>query len=296
MRVNPASEQEALKELNITYVKAPLNVPSILQKNQKWLDQELTGTTVSWPEITSGPQQTQALAAGELHILNAVGAPSVLLASANGVDIKIISMYSRAPKAFMIVSNQDEIKSVKDLKGKKIAGPKGTVLHQLLAAALVREGMSMDDVQFVSMEIPDASAALAKKSIDAALLAGPVALKAINSGAHMVTNGEGLVDANIVVAASSEFIAKHPEVIDTFLKVQKKSLDFMAQKPDETLEIVSKELGISLEDAKSMLPMYDFDMTIKEKDIEELKKTQAFLLENKLQPKEIEIESLIYKK
>lgn len=292
----PTKKPDPLTKLNITYVKSPLNVPSILQKNKQLFDKEFSGTTIGWPELTSGPQQTQALASGDLQILNAVGAPSALLAASNGVDLKIISMYSRAPKAFMIVSNQESIRSVKDLKGKKVAGPKGTVLHQLLTSALVKEGMGIQDVQFVSMELPDALAALTGKSVDAALLAGPVAQNALKSGAHTITTGEGLVDATIVVAASGDFIAKHPDAVDKFLKVQKESLAFMKEKPDETAEIVAKELGITADEVKRMLPLYNFDMTITDNDLAELKKTQEFQLENKLQQKAVDIQALIYKR
>ena len=49
---------------------------------------------------------------------------------------------------------------MKDLKGKKVAGPRGTVLHQLLIAALIKEGMSVDDVEFLSMDQPAALSAM----------------------------------------------------------------------------------------------------------------------------------------
>ncbi len=60
----------------------------------------------------------------------------------------------------MILTNNNSIKSATDLVGKKVAGPKGTILHQVLISALDKEGLSMDDVEFVNMGIPEASAAL----------------------------------------------------------------------------------------------------------------------------------------
>ena len=65
-------------------------------------------------------------------------------------------------------SADDSIKSAQDLKGKTIAGPTGTNLHQLLVAYLEEAGMTIDDVNFVNMKIPDAKAALDGKSIDVA--------------------------------------------------------------------------------------------------------------------------------
>ena len=80
----------------------------------------------SYSELTSGADQTAALASGSIQILNAVGGTSVILAAANGADIKIISMYSTSPGAFQLYSADPEINSPEDLKGKTIAGPKGT--------------------------------------------------------------------------------------------------------------------------------------------------------------------------
>lgn len=54
-----------------------------------------------------------------------------------------------------------------------IAGPKGTILHELLAAYLKQGGLSIEDVKFVSMGLPQARAALENGSADCALLAGP---------------------------------------------------------------------------------------------------------------------------
>ena len=59
-----------------------------------------------------------------------------MIAASNGVDLKIIVTYYQAPKGFMLVTNDKSIKGPEDLKGKKIGGPKGTILHQVLVAAL----------------------------------------------------------------------------------------------------------------------------------------------------------------
>ena len=214
---------EQVSEINLTYVKSPLNVPSIIQKQDDLFGKEFSkdNIAVNFHEITSGPDQTQALAAGELDFLHALGGTSALIAASNGVELEILNTYSRSPKGFMILTNDDSITSAKDLVGKKVAGPKGTVLHQVLIAALKNEGHTIDDVEYINMGIPEASAALADGSVDAALIAGPTALKAINSGSKVVANGEGLVDGIIVTAVSKDFADKHPDLVDRFLKVEK---------------------------------------------------------------------------
>ena len=186
------AEVPDLKELRITYVKAPLNIPSIVEKKQQSFEKAFPGVKLTFPEIASGAKQTEAMAAGELDIANALGGTSAILAAANGADVKILGIYSRAPKAFTIMVKDPSIQSVKDLKGKKIGGPKGTILHQVLLSALAAEGMSAEDVEFVNMDIPPAVAALQSGSLDAALVAGPGVYQATQNGARILKTGEGL--------------------------------------------------------------------------------------------------------
>ncbi|EII6782245.1 TPA: ABC transporter substrate-binding protein [Clostridioides difficile] len=287
---------EKLSEINLTYVKSPLNVPSIIQKQDDLFGKEFKkdNIKVNFHEITTGPEQTQALAAGEIDFLHALGGTSALIAASNGVELKILNTYSRSPKGFMILTNNNSIKSAADLVGKKVAGPKGTILHQVLISALDKEGLSMDDVEFVNMGIPEASAALSDGSIDAALIAGPVALKAMKSGSKLVANGEGLVDGIIITAVSTDFAEKHPEIVERFMKVEKETLEYVNNNFDEAMEKVAKEVDLSLEETKELYAWYDFSLDITDKDISSLEDTQDFLIKNKLQEKKVNIKELIY--
>ncbi|AXU73008.1 ABC transporter substrate-binding protein [Clostridioides difficile] len=287
---------EKLSEINLTYVKSPLNVPSIIQKQDDLFGKEFKkdNIKVNFHEITTGPEQTQALAAGEIDFLHALGGTSALIAASNGVELKILNTYSRSPKGFMILTNNNSIKSAADLVGKKVAGPKGTILHQVLISALDKEGLSMDDVEFVNMGIPESSAALSDGSVDAALIAGPAALKAMKSGSKLVANGEGLVDGIIVTAVSTDFAEKHPEIVERFMKVEKETLEYVNNNFDEAMEKVAKEVDLSLEETKELYAWYDFSLDITDKDISSLEDTQDFLIKNKLQEKKVNIKELIY--
>lgn len=286
-----------ISEINLTYVKAPLNVPSIIQKQDDLFGKEFSSDdiAVNFYEITSGPDQTAALASGELDVLHALGGTSALIAASNGVDLKIINTYSRSPKGFMILTNNDEIVSAKDLVGKKVAGPKGTILHQVLIAALNNEGYSIDDVEFINMGIPEASVALEDGSVDAALIAGPTAYKAVKNGSKVVANGEGLVDGIIVTAVSKEFAEKHPDIIERFIKVENETLEYINNNFDEAMEKVSEEVGLTVDEVKEMYDWYDFSIDITDNDIKSLEDTQRFLIDNGLQENEVNVQDLIYK-
>ena len=285
------------KEINITYVKSPLNIPSILEKNRDMFGKEFSkdGIEIKFHELTTGPEQTQALAAGELDFLHALGGTSAIIAASNGVDLKITNIYSRSPKGFMLISRTSDIKEPKDLVGKKIAGPKGTILHQLLLTYLEKDNLKVEDVEFINMGLPESMAALQSGNVDVALLAGPVALKAIKNGASVVTNGEGLVEGIVVTAVSGKFLKENPELVDRFLKINEDAVKFIADDFETTLKITAEDTGLTKEEVMELYPLYDFNTEIKTSDIDDLVKTQDFLIKNGLQEKKIDINIIIKK-
>ncbi|WP_281520107.1 ABC transporter substrate-binding protein [Acidaminococcus timonensis] len=286
-----------MDKVSITYVQAPLNVPSIVEKANQSFEKKFKekGVTAGYSTITSGADQTAALASGDIQFLNCVGGSSVLLSAANGNDIKIISLYSQAPKAFKLFSKDGSIKSAADLKGKTIAGPKGTILHELLAAYLQKAGLTMKDVKFVSMGLPAAASAMENGSADCALLAGPLAYNAEKKGMHVVTTGEGLVSGLTVTAVSGKFYKEHKDLVDTFLAVQKETLDFMQKNPDKALELTAKATELDPTAVKEMYPLYDFSMKITPEAIESLKKTQDFLVASGMMEKKVDVDALFVK-
>ena len=294
---SPSSVPPAQKpaSISITYVKAPLNVPSIVEKKLGSFEKEFAedNISVTFPEITVGSKQTEAMAAGSLDIAHCLGGTSAILAAANGVDLKIIAIYSRAPKAFVVLTKGDSIQKISDLKGKKVAGPKGTILHQLILAALAKNGLKADDIQFVSMDLPSSVAALMNGSVDVALSAGPDAIRAEKAGARILTNGEGLVEATIVTAVRGEFLKKYPELVKRFLSTHNSALSYMKNNSDDALNMTAAETGLPIDAVRQMYPWYDFDPAIKPSDIQELKRTQDFLIQNGMLQKSIEIEKMI---
>lgn len=284
-----------LKDLKVTYVKQPLNIPSIVDKANQTIVKgfEKDGTKVTFPEISSGAKQTEALAAGSLDIASCLGGTSAILAASNGADVKVVGIYSRAPKAFNIMVKDPAIKTAADLKGKRVVGPKGTILHQILAAALVKEKLSLKDVEFRSIGIPAAVNALLAGEADAALVAGADVLRAQRAGARILANGEGLVNATIVIGVSGKFLKEHPETVKKYIALHQESIDFMKKNQDKAFEFTAKETGLSPEDVKLMAPWYDFSTSITAKDLKDLEETQEFLLANDMQKKKIDIKSMI---
>lgn len=290
-------EENKIKEVNLTYVTSPLNVPSIIAKEKGIFQQvfEKEGIKVNFVEITSGAQQTQALASGDIHFLYCVGGSPVISSFSNGADIKILNMYSRAPEAFAIISKSTDIKKPSDLIGKTIGAPAGTNAHELLVSYLASEGLKISDVNFVSMGMPNAQSALIGGSIDAAVVAGPIAYSLEKSGNHVVTTGKNYIEAMTAVALTQKFYSENPKIVALFNKAQKEVMTFMDKNPEESLNIAAKTLNMDINEIKDMYKAYNFSTEISPEDIQGLQRTADFMLNNKMIEKGVDVKDVIAK-
>ena len=172
-------------------------------------------------------------------------------------------------------------------------GPRGTVLHQLMVAALVKEGMSVNDVTFVSMGIPAAMAAVVSGHADAALLAASAVIKAQEAGCQVITTAKGLVNVNLVMTVSDGFAKDYPKALDLVVKTQRQSLKWIKANWDKAVALGAKEHGISIEDAQKLAQWSNYYDTLTNDDIRGLVDDQFFLRENGLMDKKVNVPSLI---
>ncbi|MBQ8829144.1 MAG: NrtA/SsuA/CpmA family ABC transporter substrate-binding protein [Burkholderiaceae bacterium] len=286
---------EMPKELNIVYVKAPFNLQNMVIKDQQLLEKAFAtdNTKVNWKTITSGAKQAQAMAAGAVDMSAVMNTASLLMANGAGNPIYVATGVSHPADTFAIVGKAGEKLSVKDLKGKKIVGPRGTVLHQLLIASLVKNGMKPSDVDFVAMDIPSALAALTSGHADAALLAASAVIKAEKAGCQIVTTAKDLVNVNLVTTVSKSFAEKHPEAVKKVVQVQRDALTWIQNNWDKAVAIGAKEHGISLEEAQKLASWSHYYNLLNEKDIAGLEEDQKFLLENGMMAKKVDVKSLV---
>ena len=277
-----AAAAETVKEINVSYVRAPFNLQIMVMKSRHMLEKAFAedGITVQWHEITSGAKQAQAMAAGSLDIASVMNTTSALLANAGGNPVKIVGGVSRPGKTFAIVARENGPRTVAGLKGKTIAGPKGTVLHQMLVAALAREGLEESNVRFVSMGLPKARTAMLSGQVDAALLAASLVIKSVEAGAHVVTTADGLVTPKLVSVAREGFATQHPELIARYLTVSREAMRFIEENQEEAIRIGAEEHGISLKDGRTLFDWAGFTNHLAAEDLDSMREDLAFLEAN----------------
>ena len=201
-------------------------------------------------------------------------------------------MYSRSPKAFCMYSKDETLTTPESLKGKTIAGPTGTNLHELLVSYLAQAGMTLDDVNYVNMTIPDAKAGLDGGSVDVALLAGATAYNAEQQGYHLVADGEGLISALIAVATTLKFYDEHPDVIKKLNAAQEEIASYMADNQEATMETVAATLDLDVDAVKEMYGFYDFSTEITDADKEGFQNTADFMYESGMIENELDVNTL----
>lgn len=284
------------QQLNITYVKAPFNIQNIVMKSQGLLEKEFAeeGIKINWIPIKAGLNQVRGMAAGEIDMVAAMNTSTLLIANSAGNRIVIVDGVAHPDDTFAIVA-KPEVKNIVDLKGRQIVGPKGTVLHHLLSAALKSSGVEMKDVNWVSMNIPASLTTLLGGRADAALLAAGGILAAEKAGFHALVKAKGLIETNLVLAARGDFAKEYPDVVRRVAKVNREALRWALSNKSQAIALGAKELRLSKQDADRLFDWSHFYCDITQKDIDALQNSQRFLLEQKMMNRSVDVNTLLFR-
>ena len=287
--------EAAPDQINIAYVKDPFNLQNIVMKQHQSLEKEFQkdGIKINWVSINSGAQQAQAMAAGSLDVSAVMNTASLLMANGAGNKVLVATGVARPTQVFAVVGKAGQQMKIEDLKGKKVAGPKGTVLHQVLVAALKSKGMSINDVEFIQMDPGKAYAALMGKHVDAALLAASLIIKSNQAGAKTVVTADGLVNPLLVMAVSEKFAKENSALLERIVKVHRQTTKWIYENYDQAIAMGAKEAGVSLQDADKLAKWSHYFDVITDEDLQSLKSDQAFLLENDMMQNTVNTDQLV---
>lgn len=192
----------------------------ILLKGTGELEKKLAakGFTVEWTEFPSGPPLLEAVNAGAIDIGQTGEAPPIF-AQAAAADFVYIAHEPPAPKGEAILVPKDSaIKSVGDLKGKKVALNKGSNVHYLLVKLLEKAGVKYSDITPVFLAPADARAAFETGAVDAWVIWDPYQASAETTlGARTLADGSGVVPNNQFYLARKAFVEANPQIVDTVI-------------------------------------------------------------------------------
>jgi ABC-type nitrate/sulfonate/bicarbonate transport system substrate-binding protein len=260
--------------VNISYIITPFNLQIMVMKEQRMLEQAFAplGVDVSWHNINSGPAQTMAMAAGSLDIAPVINSASVILANAAGNPVEIAALVCRPKQTFALMVGPNGPHNIRELRGKTVAGAKGSVLHQMLIAALVKEGMKASDIEFIQMDINEARTALLANRVDAALQTSSLIIHNEEAGMRTLFTADGYINPLLFTVVRPVFAKDYPELLRIYLDVQEKAYDWIIANPTEAVEIGSRIHQISMEEG---MKLYRWSGLTKMMDAEDVASLEA---------------------
>lgn len=161
----PSWAQKSDKVFRIGHQKGWLS----LLKARGTLEKRLSplGISVSWTEFNAGPVQLEALNVGSIDFGDVGEAPPIFAQAAGAPLVYAGATVPRPGVEAVVVPKDSPIRSVADLKGKRVAYNKGSNVQYFLVKLLEKHGLKYSDVQSVFLAPPDARAAFEKGAVDA---------------------------------------------------------------------------------------------------------------------------------
>jgi sulfonate transport system substrate-binding protein len=233
-----AARAASLDELGIDY--AYYNPPSLILKQQGWLEEALSknGTKVNWILSLGSNKANGFLTANAVQFGSTAGS-AALLARANGSPIKTVFLYSRPEWTALVVGKDSPLKSVTDLKGKKVAATRGTDPWFFLIRSLRKNGLDIGDIELIDLQHPDGRVALERGQVDAwAGLDPHMAASQLDAGSRLLyRNAE--FNTFGALNAREDFLAAHPEITAVVLQQYERARKYAIAHPDETAKILA---------------------------------------------------------
>jgi sulfonate transport system substrate-binding protein len=219
----------------------------VLLKAKGTLEKRLAaqGVSVQWTEFPGGPQLLEGLNVGSVDF-GVTGETPPVFAQAAGADLLYVAYEPPAPTSEAILVPKDSgLKSVADLKGKKVALNKGSNVHYLLVRALEDAGVKYSEIQPVYLPPADARAAFESGSVDAWVIWDPFLAAAEKQlSARVLRNGQTLVDNHQFYLSTRNYAQKNPEVIKVLIEEVRAVGEDSKADPDKVTEQVAPLLGL----------------------------------------------------
>ena len=239
-----AAQAQAKAEVRIGYQKYGTLT---LLKGRGTLEKRLAeqGVGVKWTEFPAGPVLLEGLNVGSIDF-GTVGEAPPIFAQAAGANLVYVGNEPASPASeAIVVPKGSGLRTLADLKGKKIALNKGSNVHYLLLKALEKAGVAYADIQPVFLPPADARAAFERGSVDAWAIWDPFLAAAEKQlGARVLADGKGLVANYQFYLASRTYAEKNPEILRIVLDEVAKVDDWGRNNPDEVATILSAQTGL----------------------------------------------------
>ncbi|MDI1285564.1 MAG: NrtA/SsuA/CpmA family ABC transporter substrate-binding protein [Reyranella sp.] len=173
------------------------------------------------------------------------GIAAAILGGAVGEPVVVVGALSN--KGMGVISKAgSDVKTVKELKGKRVGIWPGSTQEVFIMERLRMEGLTAKDITAVRVPFGEMPAMLARGDIDAYVGAEPGPALSITSGVGQLVEypyGTAMGGLNMIFGTNEETVAKDPELIRTMLRIHRQAVEFMSANKQAVVDMTVQKLG-----------------------------------------------------
>ena len=274
---------DAPKEIRLDY--AYYSPSSLVLRRFGWLEQAFKqdGVGVKWVLSAGSNRALEYLNGNSIDIGSSAGL-AALLSKANGNPIRAPYIFSRPEWTALVVRRDSPIRSLADLKGKKVAATKGTDPYLFLLRALQTVKLKRSDIEHVALQHADGRTALEQGRVDAWAGLDPLmAASELDAGSRLIYRNVAFNTYGFL-NVREEFLARHPAEVKRVIAAYERARRWILANTTEAAKILAEEAKVSLEVALMQLKLRT-DFSNPQPSSEHVKALQAaapILLEEQL--------------
>ncbi|MBF0478866.1 MAG: aliphatic sulfonate ABC transporter substrate-binding protein [Candidatus Omnitrophica bacterium] len=220
--IKSSCAEEKLNVVKLDY--ANYNPVSLVLKEKGFLEEDLSrdGIKVEWVLSQGSNKALEALNSKTVDFASAAGA-AAFISRAKDNPVKSIYVFSKPEWTALVTLNKSGIKTVADLKGKKVAATLGTDPFVFLVRALAEDGMTLKDIQFVALQHADGKDALLRGEVDAWAGLDPLLAQAEVDNGAILFHRDADLNTYGLLNTREDFIQNHPGMITRVLQAYEKA-------------------------------------------------------------------------
>jgi sulfonate transport system substrate-binding protein len=292
----PMLAQEKPTEIRIGTQKGGF-FPAVRQRRTVEEAFKPLGIEIKWVDFQFGPPLLEAINVGSVDF-GFVGDSPPIFAQAGSARIRYVAAVKFDGETQAIIVPKDSpIKTVADLKGKRVAFAKGSSAHNLLVAALEQAGVPWSDVTPAPLAPADATAAFVKGSVDAWSIWDPYfALAELKDGARAIARDKDVHKPNAFYIAGTDFVEKYPALVGRLNTVFSSEGRWADSHHEEVAKAQAEATGVDIEAVKRFVARSNFRVVPID---DEIVKSQQVVADRfarlGLIPKPISVQDIVWK-
>jgi sulfonate transport system substrate-binding protein len=237
---------QAAKQIRIGYQN---NGVLVVARREATLEKHFAaaGIAIDWLVFSSGPPLLEAMNAGSIDF-GQVGDTPPIFAQAAGAKIVYVAGQPITNGQGILVKPDAGIRTLADLKGKRVGFTKGSSAHNIVVIAIEKAGLQYSDIVPVYLNPPDAAAAFSRDSIDAWAIWDPYfAIGEVRGGGHVLVEASEIGKTNSFYIANRDFAAREPQLLARVVDTLGQTADWAEVHRDNVGRVLAEVTGVDLD-------------------------------------------------